>query len=81
MDRWRIEGVGHRGKSFKSVKSMIAYELYWHDKSGEVHLLGILPERRKDPQRITEESIMNWGKRVLGNQADIGNIYFIRVEV
>jgi hypothetical protein len=62
-------------------KSMIAYEFYWHDENGEAHLLGILPERRKGPQRITEESIMKWGNLILGNQADIGSIYFVWVEV
>jgi hypothetical protein len=62
-------------------KSMIAYEFYWHDEGGEAHLLGILPERRKNPQRITEQSIMKWGNLILGNQANIGSIYFVRVEV
>ena len=60
---------------------MIAYEFYWHEEGGEAHLLGILPERRKDPQRITEESIMKWGNLILGIQANIGSIYFVRVEV
>jgi hypothetical protein len=52
---------------------MIAYEFYRHDKGGVTHLLGIPPERRKAPRRITEESIMNWVNLVLGSQADIGN--------
>ena len=60
---------------------MVAYEFYLRDEEGD-KLIGILPERRKDPRRITPESIMNWG-RILGDSAGIdGNsIYFIQVEM
>ena len=44
-------------------------------------MLGILPERRKDPLRISYESIMNWGKLIAGYRDDINNIYFIEIEV
>ena len=44
-------------------------------------MLGILPERRKDPLRISYESIMNWGKLIVGDCVDINNIYFIQIEV
>jgi hypothetical protein len=37
---------------------MMAYEFYWRDEIGDTHLVEILPERRNDPNRITEESIM-----------------------
>ena len=60
---------------------MVAYEFYLHSEE-EDKLIGILPERRKDPKRITPESIMNWG-RILGDSAgiDAKSIYFIQVEV
>jgi hypothetical protein len=60
---------------------MVAYEFYWRHEKGD-KLIGILPERRKNPARITPESVMNWG-RILGDSADIDadRIYFIRVEV
>lgn len=57
---------------------MIAYEFYWADKRGESHFFAILPERRKNPERITEESVMKWGKIVSPNS---GVIYFIQIEV
>jgi len=57
---------------------MVAYEFYWVDKKGEAHFFAILPERRKNPERITEESIMKWGRMV--NRTS-GNIYFMQVEV
>lgn len=47
----------------------------------ESHLLGILPERRKNPFRITQESIMKWAKLIVGDSVDINNIYFIQIEV
>jgi hypothetical protein len=60
---------------------MVAYEFYWRDEKGEKHFIGILPERRKNPERITQESIMNWGKIVVDDSVDINNIYFVQVEV
>jgi hypothetical protein len=38
------------------------YELYWRDPTKGYQLIGVLPERRSDPKRITKESVMNWGK-------------------
>jgi hypothetical protein len=55
---------------------LVAYEFYARDDTGNAHLIGILPERRKDMERITEESIMNWIKKVLG-VADIEKKIFI----
>lgn len=60
---------------------MVAYEFYWDDEKGGEHLIGILPERRKNPERITEESIMNWVKELEGDSKRINKIYFIKVEV
>jgi len=60
---------------------MVLYEFYSrYEKRDE--LIGILPERRENPVRITPESIMNWG-RILGDIAgiDANCIYFIQVEV
>jgi hypothetical protein len=60
---------------------MIAYEFYWRDEIGKEHFIGILPERRKNPERITEESILNWGWGVIGVRSDVKDIYFFRVEM
>jgi len=60
---------------------MVAYEFYVNDDIKEFHLLGILPERRKDPLRITKESIVKWGQLVAGDSVDIHNMYFIQIEV
>jgi hypothetical protein len=55
---------------------MVAYELYFYDKTKGYELIGILPEKRKDPKRITKESVLNWGRMVLGDTADSENIIF-----
>ena len=60
---------------------MVGYELYrWHDPKG-YELIGALPERRKDPQRITKESILNWGQKYFDIQLDPDDTYFIEVEI
>ena len=59
---------------------MTAYEFYWRDDRGEEHFIGILPERRKDTERITKESVLNWGWKVIGDNSSVKNIYFILVE-
>ena len=59
----------------------MAYEFYWLDEIGETHLVGILPERRKDPNRITRESIMNWVKKIIGNGIKVNEIFFSKVTI
>ena len=59
---------------------MIAYELYWRDEGGDQHLIGILPERRKKSERITEKSILNWGREVIGDSVDVKDIYFVKIK-
>ena len=61
--------------------NVVVYKLYKHDQTEEPHLIGILPERRKDQERITEESVLNWGKEVVGEDSDINNLYFIQTEM
>ncbi len=60
---------------------MVVYELYWLDPTGSYQLIGILPERRKDPMRMTKDSVMNWGKMLLGDDADSKNIFFKRLAI
>jgi len=63
---------------------MVSYEFYWRDEIGEIHLIGILPERRKDKNRINNESIMNWVKKVIGNNNnndEVRNIFFTQVNI
>ncbi|MBM4308144.1 MAG: hypothetical protein FJ123_15545 [Deltaproteobacteria bacterium] len=61
--------------------NMVAYEFYWRNEIGEAHLVGILPERRRDPNRITDESVINWVKKVIGDSSVVNDIYFLKVNV
>ena len=60
---------------------MLAYELYTFNKNKGYEFIGILPERRKNPMRITKGSVMNWGKMLLDNDADGKNIFFRPVRI
>ena len=57
---------------------MIAYEFYCLDPIKGYELVGILPERRKNLKRIPEESILNMGKRLLGDLVNVNHILFVR---
>ncbi len=60
---------------------MIAYEFYWLDPTGGYQIIGVLPERRKDSGRITQESILRWGGKIFDKIIDTKDIFFIEVTV
>jgi hypothetical protein len=64
-----------------SIGHMEAYEIYWRDENGEAKFIGILPERRRNPERITQRSIMNWGRKVIDDDAEVKDIFFTKVRL
>jgi hypothetical protein len=60
---------------------MCAYEFYWFDKTEKAHFIAILQENRENLLRITRESVLNLGRKVMSDNADATKIYFIQVEV
>jgi hypothetical protein len=76
----RLAGIGKKIKNWVEDYRMVAYEFYWRDDTEGVHFIGILPERRKRPERITQKSILNWGWKIIGNDSDVKDIYFVKVE-
>ena len=60
---------------------MVAYEYYWRDAMRGYELIGVLPERRKDTNRVTGKSVIGFGKKFWGDYADIDNILFIRIKI
>jgi len=60
---------------------MVAYEFYVRDKANGDRLLGILPERRRNPERVSEKSIMNWAVMVFSDAVDINKVFFVRVSL
>jgi hypothetical protein len=59
---------------------MVAHQFYWRDEKEKTHFIGILPESRKKTGRITAESILNWGWKVMGDRSNLNDIYFVQVE-
>jgi len=55
---------------------MLAYELYTFNKTIGYELIGVLPERRKNPARITMNSVVNWVKTLSCDNVDSKNIFF-----
>jgi hypothetical protein len=49
-------------------------------EDGKDHLVAILPERRRNPERITDRSILKWVRDVIGNGCHGQSIYFIQVD-
>jgi hypothetical protein len=60
---------------------MLVYELYTFNKTKGYELIGVLPERRKNPTRITNHSVINWGKMLLDDDVDNKNIFFKPVRI
>ena len=60
---------------------MVAYEFYLKDPEGNKNLIGILPERRKVPKRITQKSILRWGRMLLYDTADRRSFFFEKVTI
>ncbi len=60
---------------------MVGYEFYWHDPIKGYQLIGVLPERRKNPKRITKESVLNWGKKYFGGNLNLNEMFFLEVEI
>jgi hypothetical protein len=60
---------------------MVAYELHCRDPTGGCQIIGVLPERRKKPERITQESILNWGEKIFGRNLNTEDIFSIQVAI
>jgi len=58
-----------------------AYEFYRRGWNGEDRFIGTLPERRKDAERITHFSIMNWAKIIAFRDVFEERVYFVRVKI
>jgi len=57
---------------------MIVYKFYLRDPIRGDIFIGALPERRKNQQRVTDESIINWGRKYFGKNVKDEDIFFIK---
>ncbi len=73
-----LRGVDEENPPF--ILSMWVYELYAFHKTKGYELIGVLPERRNNGQRVTKESILNWGQKYLGIHLNLGDMYRIGVK-
>ena len=60
---------------------MVAYEFYLNDCEGNKNLIGILPERRKNPKRITQKSILRWGRMLVYDNADRRSFFVEKITI
>ncbi len=60
---------------------MDAYEFYWLDPEGGYQIMGVLPERRKNAARVTQESIMRWGQTIFDKNLDTKGVFFLQVTI
>jgi hypothetical protein len=60
---------------------MVAYEFYLCDQVKGYELIGVLPERRKHLERVTQKSVMDWVEKVFGDNLSTRDIYFIQVTI
>jgi hypothetical protein len=60
---------------------MLVYELYTFSETKGYELIAVLPERRKNPARITKNSVLNWGRILSGDDRDSKDIFFKPVRI
>jgi hypothetical protein len=63
---------------------IIGYEIYHRVGNGRDHFVGTLPERRKNPERISEDSILNWARLLFSGMSEEEfkrDIYFLEVRI
>ncbi len=60
---------------------MVVYQFYWRDPIMGYQLIGVLPERRRYPKRVTRESVLNWGEKYFGKKLKLDEMFFVAVEI
>jgi len=64
---------------------MVIYEVYQHGsgEKGEIsgeerELIGVLPERRVNRDRIDSDSVMKWSRTLFGNAFNADRLCFVQ---
>ena len=55
---------------------MVAYKFYLRDEMKGIGYVGVFPERRKDPKRITNRSVIDYGRIILGHDLKFEDIFY-----
>ncbi len=75
----RREGYSYLWERMDGDQQMVAYAFYMFEEIEKTHFIVLLPERRKNPKRITRGSVLNYMRTILGNGADVDNLFFIEI--
>ncbi len=57
----------------------MVYTIYYFEEAEKIRFIGFLLEKRKNPERITQESIYNYVRTILGHEANEGKIYYFQL--
>ena len=57
---------------------MVIYEVYLRGSGETVELIGVLPERRVNRDRIDSDSVMKWSRTVFGDAIDTRHLLFVQ---
>ena len=60
---------------------MLAYQFYLRNEIKGYEFVGVLPERRRNIVRITDESIINWGRKNFGRDVRDEDIFIVKVDL
>jgi hypothetical protein len=72
--------MGRTNSNGEEEYPMKVYEVYeLNQTTRDGVMIGILPERRKDHSRATADSVLNWGRVLLGEKAKNTNIFFVEI--
>ena len=58
---------------------MVVYTIYYFGGEEKIRFIGFLQERKQNPKRITQESILNYVRTILGHEANEDKIYYFQV--
>jgi len=57
---------------------MVIYEVYLRGSGQDGGLIGVLPERRVDRDRIDPHSVIKWSRTLFGDSIDGRNLFLVR---
>jgi hypothetical protein len=58
---------------------MVVYTIYYFGEEEKIRFVGFLPEKTKNPERITQESIFNYVRTILGHEVNDNKIHYFQV--
>jgi hypothetical protein len=58
---------------------MVVYTIYYFEEAEKIRFIGFLLEKRRNPEKITQESIYNYVRTILGHEANEDKIYYFQL--